>query len=202
MGPGDNVPFVSIAPKVVAPVAQKDQQWVLECIELLQWKRGADDTTHTFSSADAELQLMLSACIREQYDFQLSARSGVSSDLCDMILATAAKGQSFQGIQGTIEEMHRKQSYRAELAYVTSLPLIDSAFKKAEQDSNVPSTSKAAPDSFGSFELLVQIMGQYAVRSKSLAEINMPLTRMHSRLVKLQGTAPPTPPPLSHPAIC
>ncbi|KAL0024215.1 hypothetical protein WJX77_008884 [Trebouxia sp. C0004] len=76
--------------------------------------------------------------------------------------------------------MHRKRYYRAELAYVTSLPLIDSAFKKAEQDSNVPSTSKAAPghanvkssqssiyqsfakapkartipDSFGSFELL------------------------------------------------
>ncbi|DBA94375.1 TPA: hypothetical protein ACH3X1_001980 [Trebouxia sp. C0004] len=115
MGPGDNVPFVSIAPKVVASAAQKDQQWVLECNELLQWKRGwpelkdgnvigrfeyqtlasgADDTTHTFSSTDAELQnqLVLPAYIREQYDFQLSARSGVSSDLCDMILATAAKG--------------------------------------------------------------------------------------------------------------
>lgn len=34
----------------------------------------------------------------------------------------------------------------------------------------------------------VQILGQYAVRSKSLAEIKVPLTRMHSRLVKLQGT--------------
>ncbi len=113
--------------------------------KFVKWSAGGDDATHTFSSADAELQLMLPACIREQYDFQLSARSGVSSDLCDMILATAAKGQSFQGIQGTIEEMHRKRYYRAELAYVNSLPLIDSAFKKAEQDSNVPSTSKAAP---------------------------------------------------------
>ncbi|DBA94337.1 TPA: hypothetical protein ACH3X1_001944 [Trebouxia sp. C0004] len=240
----------------------------------------ADDSTHTFFSADAELQLMLPSYIRQQYDFQLSARSGVSSHLCDMILATAAKGQSFQGIQGTIEEMHHKRYYRAELAYVTSLPLIDSAFKKAEQDSNVPSTSKAAPGhanvkssqssvyqsfakapkarkipvaggygghvlgsqymadicktsargtaatgyynrmmrgikdttvcadhchkpskrirqngetALGAFwtcaNAQVQIMGQYAVRSKSLAEINMPLTRMHSRLVKLQGTA-------------
>lgn len=34
----------------------------------------------------------------------------------------------------------------------------------------------------------VQILGQYAVRSKSLAEIKVPLTRMYSRLVKLQGT--------------
>lgn len=30
-------------------------------------------------------------------------------------------------------------------------------------------------------------MGQYAVRSKSVAEIAVPLAGMHSRLVKLQG---------------
>ncbi|KAL3143589.1 hypothetical protein ABBQ38_002386 [Trebouxia sp. C0009 RCD-2024] len=33
----------------------------------------------------------------------------------------------------------------------------------------------------------VQIMGQYAVRSKSLVEIAAPLAGMHSRLLKLQG---------------
>ena len=34
----------------------------------------------------------------------------------------------------------------------------------------------------------VQIMGQYAVRSKALAELAIPLAGMHSRLVKLQNT--------------
>ncbi|KAL0019827.1 hypothetical protein WJX77_011579 [Trebouxia sp. C0004] len=105
-----------------------------------------------------------------------------------------------------------------ELAFVNSLPLIDSAFKKAEQDSNVPSTSKAAighanvkstqstlDQSFAKapkarrsqillaplmllMGMVMQILGQYAVRIKSLTEIKVPLTRMHSRLVKLQGT--------------
>ncbi|KAL0019826.1 hypothetical protein WJX77_011579 [Trebouxia sp. C0004] len=125
---------------------------------------------------------------------------------------------SVQGIQGTIEEMNRMRFYRAELAFVNSLPLIDSAFKKAEQDSNVPSTSKAAighanvkstqstlDQSFAKapkarrsqillaplmllMGMVMQILGQYAVRIKSLTEIKVPLTRMHSRLVKLQGT--------------
>ena len=101
---------------------------------------GQHGTTYALSSAYAELQLMLPACICKQYDFQLSARSGGSSDLCDMILAIAANGHSLQGIQGTVEKMHCKWYYSAELAYVNSLPLIDSAFKKPEQGSDVPST--------------------------------------------------------------
>ena len=34
----------------------------------------------------------------------------------------------------------------------------------------------------------VQVMGQYAARSKALAELAIPLAGMHSRLVKLQNT--------------
>ncbi|DBA95129.1 TPA: hypothetical protein ACH3X1_015684 [Trebouxia sp. C0004] len=314
MAPGDNVPFVSMAPKVVASAAQNDQQWVLECLESLQWKRGwpelkdgnvigrlntkqwpqvyhffpnavlakatdarahhlsgrklyivcptrwftdimiqafggayppcpredcpcngsnrADDTTHTFSSADAELQLMLPACIHEQYDVQLSARSGVSSDLCDMILATAAKGHTnVKSSQSSIYQSIAKApkarkipdsfgSFDAAGGYGGHVPgsqyMADICKTSARGTAatgyynrmmcGIKGTTMCADHchkpskcirqngerASGAFwtcaNAQVQIMGQYAVRSKSLAEIKVPLTRMHSRLVKLQGT--------------
>lgn len=64
--------------------------------------------------------LLLPACIREQYDFQLTAKVGVSSDLSDMVLATAAKGQAFRGTQKTIAELHRMRFYRSDVAYIAS----------------------------------------------------------------------------------
>ena len=62
--------------------------------------------------------LLLPACIREQYPVQLTARSGLSSEVADLVLSSAPKGQSFSGIQSTLTELHHLKFLHAELGYV------------------------------------------------------------------------------------
>ena len=92
---------------------------------------GQDGSSHTFSSCDPDVMLLMPACIREQYPFQLTAKSGVSSEVCDLIFSAAAKGQSFSGIQRTVDELHKLQFHRKDLVFADILPRVDPASSTA-----------------------------------------------------------------------
>ncbi|DBA70318.1 TPA: hypothetical protein ACH3X2_011740 [Trebouxia sp. C0005] len=88
------------------------------------WKcsGSGDRTIHTFNSYDSDVLLLLPACIREQYPFQLTAQSGVASEMSDLVTSASAKGHSISGTQSTIHELHKLQFYRKELVYIDCLP--------------------------------------------------------------------------------
>ena len=66
-----------------------------------------DGSFHSFNSYDSDVLLLLPACIREQYPFQLTDGSGVSSELSDLVMSASAKGHSCSGTQSTIHKMHK-----------------------------------------------------------------------------------------------
>ena len=82
---------------------------------------GGDGHTHSFNSTDADLMLLLPACIREQYPLQLTAKFGLSSDVADLVLSSAPKGQSFSSIHNSLTELHQLKFLRAELGFVGAL---------------------------------------------------------------------------------